>query len=146
MNKLRKPIFGFGIVILAAMVLIAFTPTASAANGGAPPVKPVDLAWHDDVLWDSVVLGPLHGNPAAHTLDDFYVGLGQNPVAGAGPGDSDYNGGRWIPTVLSWVGAGAQPTFTDGDDIEAALASGDLIVIATGAPFLCPLTNPNNSA
>ncbi|MFQ6013434.1 MAG: hypothetical protein ACE5LS_07300 [Thermoplasmata archaeon] len=145
MKTTHKPIFALGIALLLIGILPGFAATVSAVNGGAPPARPVDLVYHDDVLWDSVVLGPLHGNPKPTTLDAFYMIPGQAPVAGAGPGDRDYNGGRWQPTMVAWVSGGAQPLFTDGDAVEAALAAGDLVVTGSGAPFLCPLTNPNNS-
>lgn len=134
------------LVVLAVALLPGLTLTASAVHGGAPPAHQVDLVWHDGQLWNSVVLGELHGRAPAHTLDAFFMGLGENPVAGSGPGDTDYNGGRWLPTMVKWVGAGSQPVFTDGDEVEAAIAVGDLVVMGTGAPFLCPLTNPNDAA
>jgi len=64
---------------------------------------------------------------------------------GAGPGDRDYNGGRWLPTMVSCTDGPCGP-FTDGDDVEAALENGTLQVDDTGTPFLCPLTNPNDEA
>lgn len=145
MNRPHRPIIALGIAVLLMAISAGSAASALAVHGGAPPARPVDLIYHDGELWDSVVLGDLHGNPRPHTLDAFYVGLAQNPVAGAGPGDRDYNGGRWLPTMVSWVGMGPAPLFTDGDDIEAALDAGELVVTGTGTPFLCPLTNRNNS-
>lgn len=129
------------IAATSLLLIVGVVLPAAAVNEGAPPARLVDLVYHDDELWNSVVLGPIHGNPPAHTLDAFYMVPGQNPVAGAGPGDRDYNGGRWLPTMVEWVGGGGQPMFIDGDEVEAAIDSGDLIVTGTGDPFLCPLTN-----
>ena len=137
-NLGRASIVATSLLLVAGLVL-----PAAAVNGGAPPARLVDLVYHDDELWNSVVLGAIHGNPPAHTLDAFYMIAGQNPVAGAGPGDRDYNGGRWLPTMVMWAGAGPQPLFTDGDAVEQALDVGDLVITGTGNPFLCPLTNRN---
>lgn len=133
-------------VVLGAGLVPGFVSTASAVHGGTPPAHMVDLIWANDRLWNTVVLGELHGNVPAHTLDAFYVIPGQNPVAESSPGDSDYNGGRWLPTVLAWVGPGTQPLFTDGEAVKAAIDGGSLVVMGTGNPFLCPLTNPNDTA
>lgn len=143
MKTVRTMTMAAGMVALLAVTLGVAMP-AAAVHGGAPPAKMVDLIWHDGELWNTVVLGGLHGNVPEHTLDAFYMVPGQNPVAGAGPGDSDYNGGRWLPTALVWTVA--PYLLTDGDDVEAAIDSGDLVVDGTGDPFLCPLTNPNDSA
>lgn len=130
-------------VVLGVGMVPGFLQTASATHGGAPPAHVSNLIWANDELWNTVVLGALHGNAPAHTLDAFYMIPGQNPVSEAAPGDADYNGGRWLPTMLSWVGPGAQPLFTDGEDVKSAIAGGSLVVVGTGNPFLCPLTNPN---
>ncbi|HKZ47825.1 MAG TPA: hypothetical protein VJ397_03445 [Thermoplasmata archaeon] len=143
--KALRGILALGLVSALASVGLGLLPTAMAAHGNAPPPKAVDLIWANGQLWDSVLLGALHGNVPPQTLDALYMVAGQNPVSAAAPGDSDYNGGRWLPTVLAWVGAGAPPLFTDGEQVEASMAAGDLVVVGTGSPFLCPLTNPNNS-
>lgn len=145
MMRLKRSVMAIGLAIGLMSVVPGLMLTAAASNGGAPPAKPVDLVWANDELWDSTVLGPLHGSPKPHTLDAFFLVPGQNPVSDAAPGDKEYNGGRWLPTMLSWVGAGAQPLFTDGEDVQAAIDTGDFVVLGTGTPFLCPLTNPNNS-
>ena len=134
-------------VMTSVLVLSLFAtiPDSAAVHSGAPPGKPIDLVWHNDQLWNSVVIGTLHGNPNPATLDVFYVFSDQNPVAGAGPGDRDYNGGRWLPTMVSCTSDPCGP-FTDGDDVEAALENGTLQVDGTGTPFLCPLINPNDEA
>jgi hypothetical protein len=137
---------GFAAIsVLLALALTIGAPFALAVHDGAPPGKPVNLAWHDDQLWNSVVLGPLHGPTPPHTLDAFYTFPDQAPVAGAGPGDPDYNGGRWIPFSCT----AAPGTLTDGDQVEAAILAGDIVCTPNaggpfmGANFLCPLTNRN---
>jgi hypothetical protein len=135
---------------LVAMAIVGTMPglltTVSAVDDGTPPARPVDLVWANGQLWDSVVLGTLHGNVPMQTLDEFYMIPGQNPVAESAPGDADYSAGRWLPVMLQWVGSGSAPLFTDGEQVEAAMTAGDLVVVAMGTPFLCPLTNPNNGA
>lgn len=138
MKMLNKLALALPAIVLGLALLPGLTSSAVAVDSGTPPGMTV--IWHDGELWNSVVLGDLHGNPPAHTLDALYIVPGQNLVAGAGPGDSDFNGGRWIPTMVAWVGGGPQPLFTDGDAVEAAIGAGDLMVTGTGTPFLCPLT------
>lgn len=144
---MRKTFTAIGLMAAMVALGMGFVPgllgTAAATRGGAPPAHAVNLIWANDELWNTVVVGPLHGKVPVHTLDVFYMIPGQNPVSEAAPGDADYNGGRWLPTMVAWVGAGAQPLFTDGEDVKAALMSGDLVVVGMGAPFLCPLTNRN---
>ena len=117
--------------------------SAFAANPPqTPPPKPVDLIWHNGQLWNTVVLGELRGPVPEQTLDAFYMVDSQdNPVAGAGPGDVDYNGGRWLPIPVSCVDE--CPVFEDGDAVEAAIADGIVTVGEPGIPFLCPLVNRN---
>lgn len=133
-------------ILVPLLAGVGIPGSALAVHSGTPPSHEVDLVWHNDELWNSVVLGDLHGKVPPQTLDPFYMVPGQNPVAGAGPRDADYNGGRWLPTMVQWVGVGAQPLFTDGDDVETAIENGDLVIVGMGSPFLCPLTNPNDSA
>ena len=129
------------ITSVLALSLLVTIPDSAAVHDGAPPGKPINLAWHNDQLWNSVVIGTLHGNLDPATLDAFYMISGQQPVAGAGPGDNDYNGGRWLPIPISCTGG--CPLFTDGEDVEAALIAGTAMAGSPGTPFLCPLTNPN---
>jgi len=143
-----RKIFVYGVTLSAvitsvlALSLLVTIPDSATVHDGAPPARPIDLVWHNDQLWNSVVIGTLHGNPNPATLDAFYMISGQQPVAGAGPGDNDYNGGRWLPTMVSCASGPCGP-FADGEDVEAALGDGTLQVDGTGTPFLCPLTNPN---
>jgi hypothetical protein len=60
-------------------------------------------------------------------------------VSEAGPGNPDYNGGRWLPVSVTW---NSDPyLLTSYDEVQAAAAAGD---ITLGEPerdsaFLCPL-------
>jgi len=126
--------------VVAFLLVLSALGSAAAVDDGAPPGRPVDLVWHNGELWNSVVLGHLHANPPPQTLDPFYTFPGvQNPVAGAGPGDSDYNGGRWQPYACTGGGS-----YTDGDQVEAAIAAGTITCTPAGDPFLCPLTDRND--
>ena len=63
---------------------------------------------------------------------------GQLPVAGAGPGDRDYRGGKWAFNSVTW---NTSPyLLSSGDDVMAAAAAGDVTVTRVGAnDFLCPI-------
>ncbi len=136
------------MAVIAGIFALMAIPVGSAFAANppeTPPAKPVDLIWHNDQLWNTVVLGPLHGPTPMQTLDAFYMVDGQDhPVAGAGPGDRDYNGGRWLPIPVSCDGG--CPLFSDGDEVEAAIAAGIAEAGEPGTPFLCPLTNRNAEA
>jgi hypothetical protein len=144
MERTHRPILALGIAVLIVGALVSVAIPAFAVHGGGrPPPKPANLVWHDDVQWNTVILGPLHGRAPDHTLDALYFFEGGTRlVAGAGPGDSDYNGGRWQPFVCDSGG------FTDGDAVEAAIRLGSINCVPGGGPFLgqnflCPLTNRN---
>jgi len=143
-QTMQKIVSMAAIAGIFALMAIPVGSAFAAQPPQTPPAKPIDEIWHNDQLWNTVVLGPLNGPVPDHTLDAFYLIDGQNPVAGAGPGDSDFNGGRWLPLPVSCDGG--CPLFTDGDDVEAAIVAGIAEVGEPGTPFLCPLTNRNAEA
>ena len=63
----------------------------------------------------------------------------QAPVAEAAPGNKDYNGGRWLPTMVEYDGSlGELASYAA---LMAAVESGAATIIGTDfeAAFLCPL-------
>ena len=65
---------------------------------------------------------------------------GQLPVAGTGPGHTDYHGGQWAVHVVVW-NMGADPyLLTSEEDVWGAYYDGDLsITRVMEADFKCPL-------
>lgn len=79
-----------------------------------------------------------------HSFDTIYDIPGQPNVASAGPGDRDYNGGRWMVHAIQVVDLEAADTNGSGDldsaeEVEAAIASGDALDLGVVRSFECPV-------
>ena len=63
---------------------------------------------------------------------------GQLPVAGAGPGDRDYRGGKWAFYSVTWNVAAY--IVDSGDAVMAAADAGDVTVTRIAEnDFKCPI-------
>jgi hypothetical protein len=124
--------------MLASALLLSLAATAVAA-GGPPKIG----FYVDGALYRTV------GTPTdfsrtgapAHSFDRIYVlGDGLMNVAEAKPGDSDYNGGRWMVLPVAWA-AGATPTqLTSAEQVEAYAAAGMLTIASAPVKlFECPV-------
>lgn len=118
---------------------------ASTVAAGGPP----SLAFYvDDVRYRTVGTPTDFANTGApsFTYDKIYaLGSGLINVAEAKPGDTDFNGGRWMVLPISWS-AGVTPVqLTNAEDVEAWADAGYLSIATTPArQFLCPVI-PDNS-
>ncbi len=107
-------------LITAALAATALAPAAmvSAAGNGKGAGGVTGPAFYVDGELYRTVGTPTDisqtGAPA-HSFDTIYAIDGQPNVATAAPGDTDYNGGRWMVLPV---------TFDDGD-YELALAAAD---------------------
>ncbi len=137
-----KRIFTAALAALAAAALVA--APAAAAPGGEPgsPIVP-DFIYADGELYGTILQGPLHYNGNPRSFDKLFLVPGQAPVSEAAPGNRDYNGGRWLPTPVTWNVA-AYP-ITSYSQLHAAAMNGDVTIGTpiTEAAFLCPLI-PNH--
>ena len=142
------------LVAILAMSLIAFATAGDAfAN---PPGRPT--VWVDGVRYNTVVPMSPHGtvqyshipdgnapgNAGLETTDDLYVVTTNTMaplVSDAAPGDSDYNGGRWVPRMVTATGAGPVPELTSEEDVIAAATAGLVTISGPGTTFLCPVTS-----
>jgi len=125
------------IISIGAAALLA-TATASAALAGGPPGVGFYV---DDELYRTV------GTPTdfsatgapADTYDRiFALGAGLRNVAEAKPGDTDFNGGRWMVLPVSWNVTAYQ--LTSAEAVFAAEAAGELTIGSTPVrQFLCPV-------
>ena len=128
------------LVAMAAMLVLAFALPASARSENAP-TKIESLIWADGDQYGTILLGSLKANPQnAHSFDSLYMIDGQPPVAEAAHG-RDYNGGRWLPTPVTWAD-GVEPYLLTSEAAVLAAASAGHVDI--GMPdydgaFLCPL-------
>ena len=70
--------------------------------------------------------------PAGSGTDPLYVVPNQAAVAGVGPGEEGYHGGRWAVHVVAW-NAGVTPyPLTSGEQVMEAQAAGHITI--TRAP------------
>lgn len=118
---------------LLALVLVA----APAGAKGSPIVD--DAIWADGSLHGTILLGDLPYRDNAHSFDQLFMVPGQAPVSEAAPGNPGYNGGRWLPTPVTW---NTDPyLLTSYAEVMAAVAAGHISLGSpmTDAAFLCPL-------
>lgn len=110
----------------AAVTLLASIGTSGVLAGGPP-----NLAFYvDDVRYRTVgTPTDFFGTGAPEsTYDKIYnLGTGIN-VADAKPGDTDFNGGRWLVYTVTWA-AGVTPVqYTNVEQIFAAQDAGLLTI------------------
>ncbi len=133
------------IAAFTAIIAFAFAVPALAAppEGNGSPIVP-GLIWADGDAYGTILLGALPYNGKDKSFDTLYVfpGEEQTPVAEAAHGKG-YNGGRWIPTPVTWNVA--PYLLTSAGAVEDAAAEGHVTIGApmTDMAFLCPLI-PNH--
>jgi hypothetical protein len=127
--------------ILAAFGLLLALAAAPADAGNGPP----HVAFYvDGKTTPYRTVGTptdLSGTGApASSFDKLYAlgGRGLLDVAEAAPGDTDYNGGRWMVFPVTWNVTPYQ-LFSE-DEVLAAAAAGDLTIASEPAKFfVCPV-------
>jgi hypothetical protein len=132
--------------ILAAMAAatIVLTISVSAVAAGGPP----SLAFYVDGERYRTIATPtdLSGTGAPiHSFDAIYaLGSGLINVAEAKPGDTDFNGGRWMVLPITWHTTPVQ--LTSAEDVETWADAGLLTIGTTPARyFVCTVNRvPGN--
>jgi hypothetical protein len=126
--------------MLAALATATFVLALSATMvaAGGPP----SLAFYVDGERYRTIATPtdLSGTGApTHSYDTIYaLGAGLADVAEAKPGDSDYNGGRWMVLPITWHSTPVQ--LTSAEQVEAAADAGLLSIGETPVKqFVCPV-------
>jgi hypothetical protein len=135
------------LAIVTAVAALATLGLASSASAGVTgPSFYVDGVPYRTVGTPTDLSGT--GAPA-HSFDIIYEFSGaQLNVAGAAPGDRDYNGGRWMVHLLAFP-SGYGPALTAGDldrdgvldstdEVAAALAAGAAQDAGVVKQFVCP--------
>jgi hypothetical protein len=131
---MRRLIAASGGLLLALVIGVS----SVAANGLGPPH--VGFYVHDDMY--RTVGTPTNfeftGAPD-WSFDTIYALGGElTNVAEAAPGDTDYNGGRWMVVPIIWTNI--SPTqFTNADQVMAAEQAGDIDFGPVAAYFDCPV-------
>jgi hypothetical protein len=135
------------VIAIVAVLAVGLVAAPAAAARGGNPGSPIneDLLWADGDLLGTIFQKSLKYNGNESSYDKLFMVPGQNPVAEAAPGNSDYNGGRWLPTPVEWADGVTPYELHSYAEVAAAAVAGDLIIGAsdTGAAFLCPLI-PNH--
>ena len=134
-------------VAAAALVLAPATAHAAGAGGVGGPAFYVDGALYRTVATPNDLSQTCAPEHSFDVIYDF--GGAQLNVATAAPGDTDYNGGRWMVHALDFpsgyaaaVGAGDG----DGDgvldsdaELMAAIQAGTAVDIGVVKSFTCPV-------
>jgi hypothetical protein len=135
------------VIATAALLAIGLIAAPAAAARGGEPGSPIveNLIYADGDLYGTILQKSLKFNGNEASYDKLFLVPGQNPVSEAAPGNSNYNGGRWLPTPVEWVEGVTPYMLTSYADVHAAAEAGDIVVGAsdTSAAFLCPLI-PNH--
>jgi hypothetical protein len=130
----RRILAGTSATLLAASIGV------SGALAGGPPAP---AFYVDDVLYRTVgTPTDLFGTGAPESTYDVIYALGGDllNVAESKPGDSDYNGGRWLVLPITWAEGVAPVQLTNDGDILAAAEAGRLTIgSAPVKSFVCPV-------
>ena len=139
-----------GLPVLAIVGVLMAAPAYAEPpidNMGPPAFAPAIYA--DGAVWGTKAVALLRA-PNGHndqSFDALYVVtngvVGQLPVAEAGPGNPDYNGGRWFTHTITWKMGATRVALTSYQDIQTHAAE---LMITSGSPmggpppyFVCPL-------
>ena len=123
------------VVLMLAVMAIGLTSTAVFAQG--PPG--FGNLYYDGEVVRTVVPPAAMPKPGTDPLYVIQGGAdGQLPVAGVGPGDREYRGGKWAVHVVTWK---VTPYLLDsGDAVRAAESAGHVRVVRNeAADFKCPI-------
>jgi len=102
---------GFGALFYDGHVVGTVVPPAAAPMGGIDPIYPI--------------MGGVEG---------------QLPVAGVGPGDTDYHGGKWAVHVVTFMVEVEPYLLTSAEDVMDAYYGGDITITRVmEADFKCPI-------
>ncbi|MEW5990477.1 MAG: hypothetical protein AB1736_03910 [Chloroflexota bacterium] len=132
----------FAAALTSAALLVSVAASTVAAGG------PPSLAFYvDDVRYRTLGTPTDFSSTGApdFTYDAIYaLGNGLINVAESKPGDTDFNGGRWMVLPITWS-AGVTPTqLTSAEEVEAWADAGYLSIGSTPVrQFLCPVIPDN---
>ena len=130
------------LLTITVVTGLFFALAAPAGAVGGPLMRPA--TWVDGELFNGVVT-PATFDPANGNFDELYAGCNFKDdatlISESGPGDQDYNGGRWHLNVIDPEANCADYADADGvDDLNL----GDFI--STSMYFQCPLLPSRGNA
>ncbi|TLZ51816.1 MAG: hypothetical protein E6K18_04030 [Methanobacteriota archaeon] len=129
----RKGIWSAFAIAVLAMAWLANVASAT------PPPQATGRVYADDQLWATFATNDIKGGPE-QSLDKIFVFPGTDliPVGEAGPGNPEYNSGRWDVHEVTFTGM-APTQFTSDEAIWYHASIGDLTISGTVKMFHCPL-------
>lgn len=124
----------------AAAAALLVSMAASAVAAGGPP----SLSFYvDDVRYRTLGTPTDFSDTGApdSSFDRIYaLGAGLINVAEAKPGDTDFNGGRWMVLPVTWATGVTPVQLTNAEQVEAYAAAGMLTIASSPvALFECPV-------
>jgi hypothetical protein len=133
------------LVSISVGAVLALAVGAGSVLAGGPPAVGFYV---DGTLYRTIGTPTDFSNTGApaHSYDTIYaLGDGFRNVAEAAPGDSGFNGGRWMVVPIIWTNI-APTQFTRDEQILAAEAAGDIDLGAPVKYFECPVikVQPNH--
>ena len=158
MTRIISPVRLSALVAALALLFAIGLATTTQASANRPDRPTV---WVDGVQYNTVVpLGPNGTVKFSHipdwdapsvaeleTTDNLYVVTTNTMaplVSDSAHGDSDYNGGRWIPRMVTITTLGMSvgvPELKSEEEVIAAYMAGLVNISAPGDNFLCPVTS-----
>lgn len=142
------------LAMVAALLLLSVSGAAAKSDNGAGGVTGPAF-YVDGELYRTVATPNDLSNTGGpdHSFDTIYdFGMVQTNVATAGPGDQDYNGGRWrvhavsfntdMATTIAAYDANGSGDLDSADEVEAALADDGAAGLTDNGivkSFTCPV-------
>ena len=131
------------LAVFTVLLTLAFALLAAPVEAAGPNFS--EAIYADGVAWGTKGLGNLpapngSNNQSFDLLFGFSNGVaGQLPVSEAGPGNPDYNGGRWNLHTATWA-EGVEPVLiTSYSQLLMYVDAGALTIESAETYFLCPL-------
>lgn len=137
--------------LLVATAVLCWNAWAFAA----PATRVAGAIWANNNLYDTVLTDTSFHLPPTQSTDVLFnfmmSGLsGQRSVSVAGPGDSDFNGGRWAIKIVVFTDTGkialdpdndgvVNYELTDANAVYQYQSLGYLEILDTSIYFECPL-------
>jgi hypothetical protein len=131
------------LVYLSLLLALTLTLFAVPVSAAGPFFGPAIYA--DGQAWGTKGLGELpppngHNNQSFDMLFVIQNGVsGQLAVSEAGPGNPNYNGGRWNLQIATWVDPQHAVLLTSYDQLMMYVDAGLIQVESANTYFLCPL-------
>lgn len=125
------------MLLLVVLSLVVAVPALADAPNFNPAIYADGTAWGTK----GTTALPAPNGHNAQSFDMIFVftnGVdGQLPVSEAGPGNPNYNGGRWSAYSATWL---VEPTLLSSyAQLEVEVLAGNLVVESLHNYFQCPL-------